>query len=120
MTSQPSTNGDNGGRDTQGRFTKGNPGGPGNPYARRVAALRSALLETVTEAEIRELAGVLLQSAKGGDVSAARLLLGYVIGAAHAILPSDPDRVDLEDQKLQAEKRSQEASDQFADLLRIV
>jgi len=28
------------GRDARGRFTKGNPGGPGNPHARRVAALR--------------------------------------------------------------------------------
>jgi hypothetical protein len=116
----PSANGENAGRDLQGRFVKGNPGGPGNPYARRVAALRSALLETVTEAEIRELVGVLLQSAKKGDISAARLLLGYAIGAAHAILPADPDRVDLEDQRLQAEKRNQAESDRYSDLLRVV
>ncbi len=120
MSSQPSTNGGNGGRDEQGRFTKGNPGGPGNPYARRVAALRSALLETVTGDDIRELARALLESAKGGDVPAARLLLGYAIGAAHAILPADPDRVDLEDQRLQAEKRSHEDGERLADMLRIV
>lgn len=120
MRNRPSANGEDGGRDAQGRFTAGNAGGPGNPYGRRVATLRSALLETVTEAEIRELAGVLLRSAKGGDVAAARLLLGYVIGAAHAILPADPDRVDLEDKRLQAEKRGQEESERYAEMLRIV
>ena len=117
---KPSTNGENGERDRQGRFAKGNPGGPGNPYARRVATLRAALLETITEDEIRQLAGGLLRAAKSGDVAAARLLLGYVIGAAHAILPADPDRVDLEDMRLQAEKRSHEDGERLADMLRIV
>jgi len=120
MSNRPSANGANSGRDGQGRFTKDNPGGPGNPYARQIAALRSAMLETVSGDDIRELARVLLESAKGGDVPAARLLLGYTIGAAHAIQPVDPDRVELEDQKLRAEKRSQEDSQQLADMLRIV
>jgi hypothetical protein len=31
------------GRDSAGRFAKGNLGGPGNPYARHTAALRQAL-----------------------------------------------------------------------------
>src|SRR5437660_2256427 len=35
-------------RDALGRFTKGNPGGPGNPFARKVAALRMALINFVT------------------------------------------------------------------------
>jgi hypothetical protein len=30
-----------GGRDERGRFTAGNGGGPGNPFARRTAALRN-------------------------------------------------------------------------------
>ncbi len=47
---------------------------PGNPYARQVAALRSASLEIVTEDEIRELARALLETAKGGDVP-VRLLM---------------------------------------------
>ena len=37
------------GRDVQGRFRPGNPGGPGNPFARKVAALRKALLDSVSE-----------------------------------------------------------------------
>ncbi len=38
----PSTNGANGRDAATGRFLAGNSGGPGNPYAERVAALRSA------------------------------------------------------------------------------
>lgn len=34
-------------RETNGRFPKGNPGGPGNPHARKVALLRAALLDRV-------------------------------------------------------------------------
>lgn len=30
-------------RDARGRFVTGNPGGPGNPHARRTQELRSAL-----------------------------------------------------------------------------
>ncbi len=37
----PSTNGSNG-RDAGGRFASGNRGGPGNPYAKRTAAIRGA------------------------------------------------------------------------------
>lgn len=40
----PIPNGSNG-RDSQGRFATGNSGGPGNPYARQVAALRCTLPE---------------------------------------------------------------------------
>src|SRR5258708_2822640 len=60
----PSANGSNGtakaaavpagdGRDGSGRFAKGNKGGPGNPFARRVGRLRSALLEVVTEEKLK-------------------------------------------------------------------
>ena len=76
----PSPNGENGGRDAAGRFTKGNPGGPGNPMGRRVAALRRALLDAVTEEDVRALAGALLEKAKGGDVAAARLIMPYLVG----------------------------------------
>ena len=34
-------------RDARGRFAPGNQGGPGNPFARRVAALRQSLLDAV-------------------------------------------------------------------------
>src|SRR5205085_4146516 len=42
----PSPNGGNG-HDSQGRFAKGNKGGPGNPFARRVGRLRSLLVNLV-------------------------------------------------------------------------
>lgn len=43
------------GRDQRGRFAKGNAGGPGNPHAAQVARLRAALLNAITEDDIRAL-----------------------------------------------------------------
>ena len=68
------------GRTASGRFAKGNPGGPGNPHSRRVAALREALLESVTEADIRAVAKALVSKAKGGDIPAVRELLDRLLG----------------------------------------
>ena len=42
-------------RDKRGRFTEGNEGGPGNPFARQVAELRKAALEAVSPDDIREI-----------------------------------------------------------------
>jgi hypothetical protein len=62
------------GRDAYGRFAKGNPGGPGNPYPRRLAALRQALLNCVTEEDIIAIAKAVIEEAKGGSVPAAKLI----------------------------------------------
>ena len=67
-------------RDAGGRFLKGNCGGPGNPHAKQIARLKSALHEALTEDGIAAVAQAMLQRAKGGDVAAARLLLEYAIG----------------------------------------
>ncbi len=67
------------GRDSRGRFCRGNPGGPGNPFARKTAALRQALLDTVTVEDLQAIVRRLLQKAKEGDVAAARLVLSYAI-----------------------------------------
>jgi hypothetical protein len=80
------------GRDAEGRFVQGNPGGPGNPFARKTAALRKALLERVTEEDIQEIVIVLLLKAKQGDAAAARLLLSYVVGKPQPAV--DPDTLD--------------------------
>jgi hypothetical protein len=86
------------GRDAGGRFARGNKGGPGNPFARRVAELRSALLEAVTPERVRCLAEGLYQRALGGDTAAAKLLLAYTLGRpAQAV---DPDRLDLDEWRL--------------------
>jgi len=76
---EPTANGDNG-RDEHGRFTAGNAGGPGNPHAAQVGRLRSALLNAVTEDDIREVAAALVGKAKKGDVVAARVLFDRVLG----------------------------------------
>src|SRR6266487_718296 len=80
------------GRDQHGRFTKGNPGGIGNPHARKVAALRSALLKTVTEEDVIAVAQRLIEQAKEGDVAAARLLFAYALGKPQEA--PDPDALD--------------------------
>ena len=40
-------------RDASGKFAQGNPGGPGNPHAKRVGELRTALLDAVTPEDMR-------------------------------------------------------------------
>jgi hypothetical protein len=71
----------NGGyRDAGGRFLKGCPGGPGNPFVRQIALLKSALYEALTAEEIAAVVQAMLEKARGGDVAAARLILGYAVG----------------------------------------
>src|SRR5437899_3182703 len=85
------------GRDGRGRFAAGNPGGPGNPFARRVAALRTALLKAVTDDDIRAIAQKLSERAKAGDVAACKLLFAYVLGKPAAA--PNPDDLDWEELK---------------------
>jgi len=67
-------------RDNAGRFAPGNSGGPGNPYAKRVAALRGAMLDAVTEDDMRAVLGKLVELAKAGNVPAAREVLDRCLG----------------------------------------
>src|SRR5438270_7592749 len=87
----PSPDGANG-RDAGGRFTRGNPGGPGNPFARRIAELRRAAIATVTEDDIQAVITALIAKAKQGDVAAARLLLAHSLG--QPVAPVDADTLD--------------------------
>jgi hypothetical protein len=85
------------GRDGKGRFAKGNKYGPGNPFARQTAALRSALLRQLTEEQIEQVAALLLQKALEGDLAAIRLVLLYAIGKpTPAVNPDDLDREEFE------------------------
>ena len=93
----PSPNGEKG-RDRNGRFARGNKGGPGNPFARRVGRLRSQLLNLVTEADLQEVARKLVEQARTGNLVATRLLLVYLIGRPAETV--DPDRLDLEEWQL--------------------
>ena len=84
-TAAPSPNG----RTPRGQFAKGNEGGPGNPYAKRVADLRAALLESVTEQDIRAVARALVKRAKEGEIPAIRELLDRLLGKAGDNPPED-------------------------------
>ena len=79
MSNTPSQNGLNG-RDEKGRFAPGNPGGPGNPHARKVGKLRSAMLNAVTEAELTAVIKKLVDLAKSGNVPAAKEVLDRCLG----------------------------------------
>lgn len=80
------------GRDAAGCFAKGNKFGRGNPFARKCAALRAALMEAVTEQDIKDIAVKLRDDAKAGDKAAVKLLFQYVIGKPQAAV--DPDTLD--------------------------
>lgn len=89
MSKPPSPNRADG-RGAGGRFAKGNPGGPGNPFARRVARLRSLLLDAVSDDDLQAIAAKLVERAKAGDLAAAREVLTRTIGKP--IDAIDPDR----------------------------
>jgi hypothetical protein len=87
------------GRDSQGRFTRGNPGGPGNPYYRRQAQLKRLLLESVTDTDVLSVMQVLLGLARGGDLAAIKLFLEYTVGKPSKEV--DPDKAELHEWQLQ-------------------
>jgi hypothetical protein len=87
------------GRDARGRFTKGNKGGPGNPFAREVARLRATMVHAYTPKVFMRLMEVLRQKAEGGDMVAMKLVLQYVLGKPAETV--DPDRIAIDEwQKL--------------------
>jgi hypothetical protein len=87
------------GRDGQGRFVRGNPGGPGNPYYRRQAELKRQMLASVTDEDVQSVMQVLLGLARGGDLAAIKLFLEYTVGKPAKEV--DPDREELHEWGLQ-------------------
>jgi hypothetical protein len=83
------------GRDKNGRFAKGNPGGPGNPFSRQLAQMRQVVLQCVSEADLRDIVAQVVQKAKQGDLAAARLVLSYAVGKPQPA--PEPDRLDVEE-----------------------
>jgi hypothetical protein len=93
------------GRGPDGRFCKGNAGGPGNPYTRKVAAMRQEFMAAATKEDIAAIARALIAKAKEGDVAAAKVVLQYTVGRPAQTV--DPDRLDeMEWQQWQREKVS--------------
>ncbi len=86
------------GHDARGRFTAGNAGGPGNPFGRRVAELRTVFLEAVTREDLQSIVAKVVEKAKEGDLAAAKLLLQYTIGKPAETV--DPDTLDVQELEL--------------------
>ncbi|MBY0229654.1 MAG: hypothetical protein K2W96_10280 [Gemmataceae bacterium] len=98
---QPSTPAVPEGRTANGRFAKGNAGGPGNPFARQTAAYRKAFASAVSPEEMAALAQAMKQKALEGDVAAARLVCSYLMGQP---APSpDPDTLDAHELRVRRE-----------------
>jgi hypothetical protein len=83
------------GRDARDRFAAGNFGGPGNPFARRVAQFRQVLHECCSLDDMRYIGGQIVALAKTGDMAATKLLLQYQVGKPAATV--DPDTLDLQE-----------------------
>ena len=109
MSVRPSPNGRNGARDGRGRFAKGNPGGPGNPFARRVARIKSLIVDAVSDDDLRAVVAMLVERAKGGDVAAAREILNRLVGRPAAA--TDPEQRELEERRLELRDRQVEATE---------
>ena len=109
--SKPSTNGTSG-RKSNGQFAEGNKCGTGNPYARRVARLRSALLDAVGENGLTDIVQGMVTAAKGGDVAAAKLLLSYLLGKP--VESVEPDYVEIHERQLQSKDRGLDSDDKIA------
>src|SRR5437667_7057604 len=89
------------GRDAKGRFTLGNPGGPGNPYARQTAHIRRVMLSLVQAEHIAIFYNAVLKKMAEGNVSAMRLYAEYMMGKALKGL--EPDRMDAHEWEVQKE-----------------
>ena len=81
--------GDNTGRDANGRFTHGNPGGPGGAR-RRPSALQRAAEEAITPEHVQAMLRKATRMALEGNLTAMRLVLERTAGRA----PESP--VDVE------------------------
>ena len=110
-------------RKPNGTFARGNKGGTGNPYARKVASLRNLFYETVTDEDMKAIIQRLVADAKDGDPIARKELFNRMIGKP--VDSPHPDELNSHEaeimqkeikteQKLKGEISSQEM---FKDLL---
>jgi hypothetical protein len=67
-------------KDKRGKFIKGNPGGPGNPFASRQQEYRELFLKCVTQAKFKKIIKKITEKAIKGDLSAAKLLFERICG----------------------------------------
>src|SRR5262249_13271318 len=88
-------------RDQLGRYLPGNPGGPGNPAAREMAALRAYLRAFITKEMFDHVLTTLWSLSVKGNVGALKLFLLYFCGQPDRSV--DCDRLEIEELKLQLE-----------------
>jgi len=62
---------------------------PVNPYARKVAALRMAFLDAVSEQDIREMTHLIVFNAKAGSLEWLKFLFRYAIGTPRPAVNPD-------------------------------
>jgi len=82
-------------RTPDGRFAKANPGGPGNPHARHCARMLALLRASISDEEMVAIIRKLVEKARAGDVSAAKLLMSYNLGKPAAA--PNPDEIDRDE-----------------------
>jgi len=86
---------DNTGRDAQGRFTLGNPGGPGGAR-RRPSDLRRAAEEAITAEHVQAMMRKATRMALEGNLTAMRLVLERTTGRApETPMDVEPIRIQL-------------------------
>jgi hypothetical protein len=102
-TPKPSTTASNGGRKKNGRFAKGNKAAKGNPFARKVAHLRTVLLKSVTEDDLRAIVQKMLAAAKEGDLASAKMVFDYCIGRPAEMV--NPDALEADEAELAKRRR---------------
>ncbi len=73
----------------------GNRGGPGNPFARHVAAMRAAICAAVPRERLMRIADKVAEMAENGNLAAARLIFRYC-GGVPGPTP-DPDTLDAQE-----------------------
>src|SRR5436190_8825248 len=93
------------GRDGNGQFARGNAGGPGNPFARRVALLHRAALAAVRPEDLYEIFQTLVIHAKAGRIPAIKLVLAYTLGKPRQ--EPNPDDVAQQSGSEQAAEQAQ-------------
>ena len=100
------------GRGPNGRFAKGNPGGPGNPHANRTARLRAMLLDTVSDDDFRAVVAKLVAMAKAGDLVAIRELLDRTLGKSKGTV----ELIQAEITEAELDREIEHGLDQLANL----
>ena len=102
MTAETTSKSDPYARNGNGRFAKGNRGGPGNPHAREMAKNRKAILEFYNEERLQEFLFKMHMWAMMGNAAAIKMISSYLFGKPSDCV--DPDKLDQQEwEKMQEE-----------------